>query len=504
MRKRALCFIRFGERIITRGNARGERDIGGSTQKRPTYAGFIPAIGSCEPWHKRCVRGLTLAARFKPIDGGVGLTAKYMALAKENGVDTRERDEIPARSWAADLGPGLVSAATDNDPSGIVTYSLAGAQFGYDMVWTCILSYPSMVAFQLVAARIAALTGKGLTANMHNHYSRVVFYFAVARFLIANTFNVAADVLAMGVGMQLLLHDGPVALFAALAGLSSLTLQWFIPYARYARVLKWLALTLFAYVGVAVMLHLPWRSIALRSFVPHFTWSTDYFTMLLAVLGTTISPYLLYSQAEQQAHEAQGEGRSAREKQIKRVRWQTCLRTALSNAFGFFIMCAAAATLHATQRGLNDPYDAAHVIEPLAHGFAAPLLGLAFLGTALLALPPLAGSAAQAAASAFEPRSGDERSRVIASALVAVMALGVAGGVALALVGIEPVRALYWGAVLNGSTAMPVMVLLVLLSTKRSAVGDLAAHWTLRALCWFATVCMSMALVARFACELLT
>ncbi|HEY2000377.1 NRAMP family divalent metal transporter [Paraburkholderia sp.] len=433
-----------------------------------------------------------------------------MLPASEVGQEMKGPDEIPARSWAADLGPGLASVATDNDPSGIVTYSLAGAQFGYDMLWACVLSYPSMVAFQLVAARIAILTGKGLTANMREHYSRFLFYLAVARFLIANTFNIAADVLAMGVAAEFLWH-GPVALFTVVGGFLSLALQWFVPYARYAQVLKWLTAILFAYVGVAVMLDLPWRIIALRSLVPHITWTTGYFTMLLAVFGTTISPYLLYSQAQQQVEELReerggpsGQDRARRQHRLQKMRKDTLVRTAFSNVVGFFIICAAAATLHATQYRLHDSFDAARVIEPLAHGFAAPALGLAFLGTALLALPPLAGSAAQAAASAFEPRAGDEGNRTIALALVVVMTLGIMTGVSLAFMQIEPVRVLYWGAVINGSTATPVMVLLVLLSTKHAAVGDLSAHWTLRALCWLATSCMGAALLAEFACRWLS
>jgi Mn2+/Fe2+ NRAMP family transporter len=422
--------------------------------------------------------------------------------------DVTRRIEIPARSWAADLGPGLVSAGTDNDPSGIVTYSLAGAQFGYGMLWTCVLSYPSMVAFQLVAARIAVLTGKGLTANMRDHYSPVLFYLAVARFLIANTFNIAADVIAMGLAAQFLWH-GSIVVFSAISGIASMALQWFVPYARYAQVLKWLTATLFAYVGVIVVLHLPWREIAVHTLVPHITWTVDYFTMLLAVFGTTISPYLLYSQAEQQVEVLREDGRGvrrghhagSRERRLEKVRKDTLIRTALSNSVGIFIMCASAATLYTTQRPLRDAYDTARVIEPLAHAFAGPVLGLAFIGTALLALPPLAGSAAHAAASSFERGRGDERNQVIAWALVVIMTLGVAIGVSLSLLRIEPIRVLYWAAVLNGSTATPVMVLLVLLSTRRSAVGDLSAHWTLRALCWLATLCMGAALVARFACE---
>lgn len=436
-----------------------------------------------------------------------------MSAIHEHERGTEAHDELPAHSWAAHIGPGLVSTATDNDPSGVVTYSLAGAQFGYDMLWTCLLSYPSMVAFQLVAARIAAQTGKGLTVNMREHYSRLLFYLAVMRFLIANIVNIAADVVAMGVGAQLVWH-GSVPLYAAAFGMLSMALQWFVPYARYASVLKWSAACLFAYVGVAVVSHAPWQTLAFHAVVPRFTWSVDYFTMLLAVLGTTISPYLLFSQAEQQIEEQRPHSPSQSRMghaacdtgnaQLRKVRRDTLLRTVLSNAVGLFIMAAAAMTLHSTGHSLNNAYDAASVLRPLVDGYASHVLGVAFIGTALLALPPLAGSAANAAVSARDQRVGKQRNRPVAWALLGVMVLGTTIGVALALAHVEPIRALYWSAVLNGSTATPVMVMLVLLSMKRSAIGDLSAHWSLRALCWLATVFAGVALVARFACEWLS
>jgi Mn2+/Fe2+ NRAMP family transporter len=436
--------------------------------------------------------------------------------ASEQAYHPIASDEAPAHSWAADLGPGLASAGADNDPSGIVTYSLAGAQFGYDMLWMFVLSYPSMVALQLVSGRIAVSTGKGLTANMREHYARPLFYLAVARFVVANTFNIAADVVAMGVAVQLLWH-GSLVLFAALSCILSLALQWFVPYGQYARVVKWFVAALFAYAGVSVVLGAPWDTIAIRSLVPRITWTEDYFTMLLAVLGTTISPYLMYSQAEQQVEELRPQpakldadsnvGRDACQypvDQLRKLRRNTLLRTALSNALGFFIMAAAAITLHAAAHRLDDSHDAASVLAPLAHGFASHVLALALFGTALLALPPLAGSAAHAAASAFHWRRDKHRDRRIALMLAGLMVLGGAIGISLSVMRMDPIRILYWSAVLNGMTAAPVMVLLVLLSTRRSAVGDLSAHWILRALSWVAIATTSAAVAARYAFEWLS
>lgn len=419
-------------------------------------------------------------------------------------------DETPAHSWAADLGPGLASMASDNDPSGIATYSLAGAQFGYQLLWLCVLSYPSMVAFQLVASRIASLTGKGLTSNMREHYPRIFFYLAVARFLIANVFNIAADTVAMGVAANLL-WNGSVPVFAAIATVLSVVLQFTVPYPRYAKVVKWLTLSLFAYAAVMVMVQISWRSVLSQSLIPHFQWSENYFSMLMALLGTTISPYLLFSQATQQVEELRLDPehrqsdvfRHKLDAQFRKTRRDTLIRTAFSNAVGFAIVVATAATLHAVGHGMHDMRDAARVLEPVAHGHAPHVLALALIGTALIALPPLAGSAAHAAAGVFEKEDEDSalNNRRVSLALIVVMLVGGTLGVSMVCANVEPLRILYWGALVNGSTAMPVMFMLVLLSTKHSAVGDLSAHWVLRSLCWLATICAGASLISLFVLE---
>ena len=410
----------------------------------------------------------------------------------------------PARSWAADLGPGLASLGCDNDPSGIVTYSLAGAWYGYDMLWTCVLTYPSMVALQTVSARVAAVTGHGLTTNMRAHYAPVFFYFAVARFVIANTLNIGVNVLAMAMAMQRAIN-GPLALFALLCGCASIALQWFVPYARYARVLKWLLLPMFAYVGVIAIVDVPWHTVALRAFVPRLEWNEDFVTMLMAVLGTTMSPYLLFAQAEQEAQEehrlhAARDDRASSE-QLRRLRAQTLKRTALSSVAALCMMIAAAATLHGADVRPGESVEIARALEPLAHGYAGRLLGLMLIGSALLAVPPLAGSAAQAVASSFDWPHGKSRDWRIALVLVALAGFGTLLGLGFALSRINPITALYWSAVVNGMTITPVLVLLVLLSAKREAVGDTVAHWSLRALCWLATLVTGIVVSAHFVLE---
>jgi Mn2+/Fe2+ NRAMP family transporter len=213
------------------------------------------------------------------------------------GNDLRSDYRTPSHSWAAGTGPGLASTAADNDPSGIATYSLAAAQWGYGMLAASVLSYPFVVALQLVSAHIAAVTGHGLTENLRAHDARPVLYFVVARFLLANLLNIVANIMAMGTGMYLICSGHPM-LWAVLATLVSAMLQWFVRYERYARVIQWLSVGLFVYAGAVWVAHTPWDLALLRSFVPRLEWSKDFLEMLLAVLGTTISPYLLFSQAE--------------------------------------------------------------------------------------------------------------------------------------------------------------------------------------------------------------
>lgn len=414
------------------------------------------------------------------------------------------RSERPAHAWAADVGPGLATVAADNDPSGLLTYSLAGARYGFDLLWVCVLSYPSMVALQLISARVAAVTGKGLTENMREHYSRWLFLLAVARFLVANTLNIAADMLAMGEGAKLI-FGGSVGLFAMVFGGTSLVLQWSVPYVRYAGILKWLSLTLFCYAATLLFADVPWRTVAWRAVVPDLQWSEEFFAMLLAVLGTTVSPYLLFSQAEQEVEERSHEGsppnrenaRTPETSQLRKIRRQTVARTLLSNAASAVVMIASAATLHVTQQPLRTARDAAGVLEPAAHGYAPIVLGLALLGTALLALPPLTGSAAHAAASSFGWPQGEARDRRIGLVMIGLMVVGAMLAWLLLAFKVDPLTACYWTALTNGMTVTPVLILLVLLSSHRDAVGSMKAHWFPRALCWIATLATGAALAAH-------
>ena len=434
-----------------------------------------------------------------------------MSAHRDTGSGTRGADHTPSHAWAAGSGPGLASTAADNDPSGIATYTLAGAQYGYGMLATSVLSYPFVIALQLVSAHIAAMTGHALTEDLRAHDARPVLYFVVARFLLANLLNIVGNIMAMGVGMQLLLQ-GNIVLWTILAALFCVALQWFVQYRRYAPVLQWLAAGLFAYVGVMWAADTPWRLVAIRSFVPQFEWSKHYLEMLLAVLGTTISPYLLFSQAAQEVEELQADiaqrppaqADAIRERHLRKTRKDIVIRTTCSNAAAWFMLAATATTLHAAGRSVPTLASAAHALDPLVGRFAPQVLGLLLIGAALLALPPLAGSAANAAVSAFDMPHGVARDRWIAHVLLALMALGLLAAVLLQAFHFEPLRLLYLTAVFNGATVAPVIVLIVQLSVKPPVVGELHAHWTLRFGTWLAAAAISVVLVAWLAAEALS
>jgi Mn2+/Fe2+ NRAMP family transporter len=433
-----------------------------------------------------------------------------MSAHRDSGRDAGGADEALSHSWASGTGPGLASMAADNDPSGIATYSLAGSQYGYGMLATSALSYPFVVALQLVAAHIAAVTGHGLTENLRAHDAKPVLYFVVARFLLANLFNIVGNIMAMGVGMQLLFR-GDAMVWAAVSALLSIALQWFVHYQRYARIVQWLAIGIFAYAIVLGIEDTPWDVVAMRSFVPHLEWSKAFLEMLLAVLGTTISPYLLFSQAEQEVQEMHAsiaqqppaKADAIRARHLRRMRKDIVIRTACSNAGAWVMLAATATTLHAAGLCVSTLASAAGALDPLAGPVAPQLLGLLLIGTALLALPPLAGSAANAAVSAFGLPHGVERDRRIGYVLVALMAVGMVAAVLLLGFHFEPIRILYLSAVFNGATVAPVILLIAQLSAKPPVVGELRAHWALRAGSWLGAAGMGAVLCAWLASEVL-
>ena len=405
------------------------------------------------------------------------------------------------------LGPGLVTGASDDDPSGIATYSQVGAQWGYDILWTMLFSYPLMVGIQEISAQIGRVTGRGIAGNMRKHYPAWLLYAMVALVLIATTINLGADIGAMGDAVALLL-GGPRLLYCVVLALVSLGLQVYLPYSHYVSVLKWLCLALFSYVVTVFVIHAPWGQALRGTFRPSIHLNSDYITALVAVLGTTISPYLFFWQASEEVEE---QDLNPQEKPLKkaprqawyhlhRIRLDTHLGMFFSNMVAFFIILTVAATLHA--HGVNKietSAQAAEALKPLAGRFAFALFSMGIIGTGMLAIPVLAGSAAYAVGEALKWPVGLEREPLHAKGFYAVLAGAVLLGLAMDFSHMSPIKALYWAAVINGIAAGPIMIAMMLLASRRKVMGQFTLCRRLKVLGWSATVVMLACAVAMFA-----
>ena len=411
------------------------------------------------------------------------------------------------RDWIRQLGPGLITCAADDDPSGIATYSQAGAQFGFLTLWTIVFTYPLMVGIQLVSARIGRVTGHGLASNIGRHFPRPVVYGIVSLLLVANTINIAADIAAIGESLQLII-GGPPHVYAIVFGLICLLLQVFLTYQRYVRYLKWLTLFLLSYVLLVLTIEIPWREVAAHSLTPHFSLTAEYLTVIVAVFGTTISPYLFFWQASQEVEEltadpaanALAHAPEGAEEHLRRIKIDTYLGMAFSNVVAFCIILGTAATLNAA--GVTDiqtSAQAASALRPLAGSFAFLLFAMGIIGTGLIAVPVLAGSAAYAVAEIFEWKRGLDLKLLEAREFYTIIALATLGGVALDFSPIDPIRALFWSAVLNGVIAVPIMVVMMLLADDRKVMGGFTVTRWLKALGWLATGTMAAAVAAMFA-----
>jgi NRAMP (natural resistance-associated macrophage protein)-like metal ion transporter len=405
------------------------------------------------------------------------------------------------------LGPGLITGASDDDPSGIATYSQAGAQFGYSLGWTLFFSWPLMCAIQEISARIGRVTGKGIAGNLRAHYPRALVVSMVLLLVIANTINLGADVGAMGAALNLLL-PGPYLLYVALFGLVSVVLEVFVKYARYVFVLKWLTLSLFAYIGVALVSHVPWMSVARGIAIPSVSFAPGYLTVVVAVLGTTISPYLFFWQAGEEAEQVREEQgakpllRAPRQARaaFARIRIDTYLGMALSNVVALFIVITTAATLHAHGvTNIQTSSQAAVALKPIAGQFAFAVFALGIVGTGLLAVPVLAGAAAYALGEALGWHVGLARRFTRAKGFYGAIIVATVIGGSMNFVGIDPIKALFWSAVINGVAAVPIMAMIMHMASHRPAMGHFSIGRGLKALGWLATAVMAAAAVGMFA-----
>ncbi len=410
-------------------------------------------------------------------------------------------------AWWKKLGPGLITGAADDDPSGIATYSQGGAQYGYDVAWTVLITYPLMVGIQLASARIGRITGKGLTENFSRFCPRWLVLALVALLVVANVINLGADLNAMGDSAGMIL-GGPKGAYAIGMGLLSLVLQVFLPYGRYVKVLKWLTLSLLAYVGVGFAAHVDWLAAARSTVTPHLHWEKDYATTIVAILGTTISPYLFFWQAAQEVEEikridADKPLRIAPDqakRNLRRLRVDTAVGMGFSNFIAFFMIVATAATLHA--KGIvhiETTSQAAQALEPIAGKFAFLLFGLGVIGTGLLALPVLAGSAAYAIASLLQVRKGLDQPPSGAKTFYAILAAAMVIGLGISASGLNPIKALYWSAVVNAVISVPIMVAVMIAASHSKIVGELKLPALWRVLGWLATLAMGAATLVMFA-----
>jgi NRAMP (natural resistance-associated macrophage protein)-like metal ion transporter len=395
------------------------------------------------------------------------------------------------------LGPGLITGAADDDPSGIATYSQAGAQFGLAMLWTVVITLPLMAAIQLVSARIGYVTGQGLSENIRARYPRWVLHACVGLLVGANTLNIGADLAAMAEALRLLV-GGSTQVYAVSFGLLCLVLQVFLPYRSYVRWLKWLTLALFAYVAVVFSVRIDWPAVARAVVWPQLPGGREVFLTIVAVLGTTISPYLFFWHASQEVEDKGFRPHSSKQVRhhLRRIRTDTLVGMGFSNLIAFCIMLSTAATLYAAGvRDIQSSAQAAEALRPVAGEFTFLLFGLGIIGTGMLAVPVLAGSAAYAVAGAtgwhgslslrLDKGEGRGFYGVIAAATVI--------GVVLCFTTMDPMKELFWSAVINGVVAVPIMAILMRLATRADVMGAHVIGRRVRWLGWLATLCMALA-----------
>jgi NRAMP (natural resistance-associated macrophage protein)-like metal ion transporter len=416
----------------------------------------------------------------------------------------QEQERVPLLKR---LGPGLITGAADDDPSGIATYSQAGAQYGFGLLWSVLLTTPLMIGIQIVSARIGRVSGHGLAANIRDHYPAWLLHGIVGMLLFANTVNIAADLSAMGNALQLVV-GGASQIYIVFFALLSLVLQIFVPFPRYAPILKWMTLSLLAYVATVFAVEVRWSEATMAVLFPRPQFRADYVATLVAVLGTTISPYLFFWQASQEVeeqratpgHEPLREAPEQAAHHLDRIKVDTWVGMLFSNGIALCIMLTAASTLHVQGITTIDTAEqAARALRPIAGDFAFLVFAAGIVGTGLLAVPVLAGSAAYAVAESFRWPIGLGLPLLEARGFYAILAAATLIGVAVDFTDIDPIKALIWSAVVNGVIAVPIMAIMMLLAVKPDVMGPFVVKRRLLVLGWISTAVMAAAVIAMFA-----
>jgi NRAMP (natural resistance-associated macrophage protein)-like metal ion transporter len=413
-----------------------------------------------------------------------------------------EREPNPALRFLKVLGPGLVTGASDDDPSGIGTYSVAGATLGFSILWTALITFPLMAAMQFICAKVGMVTGQGLAGVLREHYPRWLLYPAVVALVVANTINVGADIGAIASAINLLIPIPPVWMIVPIS-LAILALMFLGSYRLIASVFKWLTLALFGYIASAFFAHPDPLEVVHGTFIPTFSLDATFLTTLVAILGTTISPYLFFWQSNQVVEEEIALGRKrlwqrkgASDAELKYAAWDVNTGMLFSNVVMYFIMLATAATLFKAGKTIDSATDAAEALRPLAGDASAILLALGLIGAGFLAVPILSGSAAYGVAEAFGWSYGLDRRPDRAREFYGVIAVATLVGMLINFVGINPIDALVWTAVINGFIAPPLMALIMLIANNRAVMGDRTNGMPINILGWIATGLMFAAAIA--------
>jgi NRAMP (natural resistance-associated macrophage protein)-like metal ion transporter len=414
-------------------------------------------------------------------------------------VPTRSPEKHQFQRFFSDLGPGLITGAADDDPSGISTYSVVGASFGYLPLWTALFSFPLMAAVQLMCARLGMVTGLGLAGVIRRRYSRWVLWGACALLIVANVINIAADLGGMAEATKMV-TGAPVALTVPLYGITIVSLLMWWSYRAIARVFKWLTLVLLAYVLTAFVADVDWRLALQATLVPHLEWSRAFFSILVAILGTTISPYLFFWQAAQEVEEERSRGRNlahrrgATPDEVAACRRDVITGMFASNAIMYFVILTTAATLHAHgHTNIATAQQAAEALRPVAGAGAYWLFTLGLIGTGMLAVPVLAGSCAYAIAEAAAWRGSLNRRPRQAKKFYLVLAVSMALGIALNYAGLNAIKLLFTTAVINGVLAPPLILIVLLLTGDKTVMGQAVNSRLLGWLGWITFVVMVVA-----------
>ncbi|HEX2566008.1 MAG TPA: Nramp family divalent metal transporter [Burkholderiales bacterium] len=413
-----------------------------------------------------------------------------------------EREPGAFRRWLKSLGPGLVTGAADDDPSGIGTYSVAGAALGFATLWTAVVTLPLMTVVQFLCNKIGMVTGRGLAGVLRRHYSRKVLYPAVLGLLVANTINVGADLGAIAAGINLVVPV-PQKLMIVLVAVAIVTVQVWGHYRMIVTLFKWLTLSLFAYVAAALIAKPDWSEVLRATFIPTLRFDHEYLTTLLAILGTTISPYLFFWQASQEVEEEISQGKTTAasrkgttDRELERAKLDTITGMFFCNLIFYFVILACAATLHASgNTEINSAADAAAALRPVAGSAATYLFAVGIVGAGFLAVPVLSGSSAYAIAETFGWKYGLDAKPGEAKQFYAVIALSTLVGVLIDFIGINPIRALFWTAVINGVLSPPLLVLIMLISGNRRIMGERANGRFATIAGWLATAVMFAAAI---------